>query len=206
MKYKEYLELLAQDINMVFEREYTNQRDKEHSFRVQILIFHLHADYLLSEIIKWMLQSKLSMLGNRNSFNLERIGFMEKLKISYATGNFDEDFFTALRILNKVRNSLSHNLIINLNKEEDEIRKLKLIGPIIREECIKNITILEHLLFSTFGYINILAEYLHNNLKKEGLTHIMSVMMPQRINIPNTPDVNERPVLSVVERVNLEAI
>jgi len=61
-------------------------------------------------------------------------------------------------------------------------------------------------LFRTLGYINILAEYLHNNLKKEGLTHILAVRMPQRINVPDTPNVNERPILSVVERVNLEVI
>ena len=55
-------------------------------------------------------------------------------------------------------------------------------------------------------YINILAEYLHNNIKKERLIHILACMMPQRINVPDTPNVNERPILSVVERVNLEVI
>ena len=30
--------------------------------------------------------------------------------------------------------------------------------------------------------------------------------MPQRINVPDTPNVNERPILSVVERVDLEVI
>ena len=67
-------------------------------------------------------------------------------------------------------------------------------------------TVVACLYFGTLMYINILAEYLHNNLKKEKLTHILGVRMPQRINIPNTPDVNERPVLSVGERVNLETI
>ena len=131
---------------------------------------------------------------------------MEKLRIIYATGNFDEGFFTSLRILNKVRNNLSHNLIINLSEEEDKIKQLNIIGQIIREDRIRNLTTLEHLLFSTLGYINILAEYLHNNLKKEGLTHILAVRMPQRINVPDTPNINEHPILSVTERVSLDTI
>lgn len=39
-----------------------------------------------------------------------------------------------------------------------------------------------------------------------GLTHILGVAMPQRINVSDTPNVNERPILSVVERVRLDTV
>ncbi|MEI7719567.1 MAG: hypothetical protein WCI72_06875, partial [archaeon] len=56
MNYKEYLELFAEDFNLIFNSvqkgSTVSKRAKEHLLRIQVMTFHLHVDYLLNEIIK----------------------------------------------------------------------------------------------------------------------------------------------------------
>jgi len=128
MNYKEYLELLTKDLNIIFKNEPTtdtlSQREKEHYFRVKILIFHLHADYLLSEIIREKFQAHFNLRENKENFEVKDMEFIEKLRI-FHTINFDEGIFTTLRILNKIRNNLSHNLIIDLIGQEKKLEASK---------------------------------------------------------------------------------
>ena len=196
MNHKEYLELLTEDLNTLFSKEQTSdsapKRETEHSFRVKVLVFHLHADYLLSEIIKGKFQGNLSLTQNKENFNTNNMGFIEKLRIIYSTGNFEEGLFTTLRILNNVRNKLSHNLIIDLTEEEQRIRTLK-ISSIIVGEDISKITTLEHLLYGTLTDILILAEYLYQDVLGEELKWMLGVQIP-RVGV--APE--KYPILSVV--------
>ena len=110
MNHKEYLELLAEDLNVIFRSEENKnsitQREREHYLRVEVLLFHLHADYLLSEIIREELQSSLILGENKKSFEVNEMGFIEKLRLIYTIKNgFGEKLFTTLRILNKIRNN-----------------------------------------------------------------------------------------------------
>lgn len=196
MNHKEYLNLLSEDLNIVFRNEQSTaampQREKEHYFRVKILIFHLHVDYLLSEIIKARFQLSLHSDKNQEAFEVNRMEFIEKLRIFHAI-NRDEGLFTALRILNNVRNDLSHNLIVDLAGQEDKIRNLDI--SIIRGGNIASLSVFEHLLFGTLTYINALAEYLYNSINGENLDWILSVNISR---LENTTQIY--PTISVIRR------
>ena len=198
MNYKEYLELLSEDLNMIFRNEEeinsANQRAKGHNLRIRVLIFHLHADYLLSDIIKEEFQSSLTLNKNKESFDVDGMEFIEKLRIIYTTKRFGEGLFTALRILNKVRNNLSHNLKIDLIGEEQRIRTLDM-SNIINILPLKDLTTLEYLLYSIIGYINILAEYLHHDVKGEKLDWTLSIRAPQM-----STTTENHPIFSIINR------
>jgi|SRR3989344_4472117 len=174
MNHKEYLELLTEDLNILFREEKTNdasQKEKEHSFRVQILIFHLHVDYLLTEIIK-------EKFKNEGISEIKE--FLRKLKIVYGTGDFDEGFLTSFDTLNKVRNKLVHNLRAKIQDEEKKIRSLKVSPALVSWEDLRNLTPLEHLLYSSIGYLNILAEYLYEKVKGDKPRWFLSFQMPEK--------------------------
>lgn len=172
MNHKEYLELLVEDLNIMFRNEpmgsSATQREKEHYLRIKVLTLHLHIDYLLTNIIK-------EKFKNEGISKIKE--FYKKLEIVYATGDFDGGFSTALKILNKIRNSLSHNLIINLNEEESRIRTLNI--SIVQTLKMSNLSNSEHLFYSIIRYINVLADYLYKNIRGEISNWVLSIRAPQ---------------------------
>lgn len=201
MNYKEYLELFAEDFNLIFNNvqkgSRASKREKEHLLRLQVMTFHLHVDYLLNEIIKNKFALSMGLNENKKNFDSKDMEFMEKLRLVYSLGKFNEDLFNTFRILNNVRNHLSHNLIVELDKEEKRIKSLKVPEVISKQERYGFLAI-EHLFYSSIGCINSLAEYLHQNIFFEKLSYTLSIKVPQ----VNT---NQVPIVSVVERPKFEA-
>jgi hypothetical protein len=194
MNYKEYLELFAEDFNLIFNsvQKGSTKRAKEHLLRIQVMTFHLHVDYLLNEIIKNKFATKMSLSENKKNFDTKDMEFMEKLRLVCSGGEFSEDLFNTFRILNNVRNHLSHNLIVELDKEEGRIKSLKMPDVISKEE-LRGMSAIEHLFYSSIGCINSLAEYLHKNIFSEKLLNTLNIVVPPA----NT---NRVPVVSVVMR------
>ena len=167
MKHTEYLEILIRDLNFIIDKE-SKQEPKglEHIFRLKVLILHLHTDFLLTEIIEHIKNNNFTRGKNKEFWNMDGKEFAEKLRIVYATGHFDEDFLETLRKLNNIRNNLSHKLLPDIKSLEDKIRSIK-IEELIKQNLSKELDPIEHLVMGCIGYINILAEYLWVNLKKE---------------------------------------
>ncbi len=181
MNYKEYLELFTEDFNLIFVGAKPgltkSKRVAEHLLRMQVMTFHLHVDFLLGEIIKNKFLSKLESTENKKIYDNKNLEFMEKLRLVYSTGFFDEDLFNTFRILNNVRNHLSHNLMVELYKEEKRIKSLKIPEVITKEEA-RSLTAIEHLFYSSIGCINNLAEYLHRDIFSERLSSSLNIAMP----------------------------
>lgn len=196
MIYKEYLELFAEDFNLLFnsmrKSSPLSQREKEHLLRMQVVTFHLHVDYLLNEIIKNKFAEKLSSNENKKNFDSKDMEFMEKLRLVFSTGEFSEDLFNTFRLLNNVRNRLSHNLLVESEKEEKRIKSLKM-PDVIPKQDVYSLSTIEHLFYSSIGYINILAEYLHRSIFSEKLAYTLNIKVP-------TPNTNQVPIVSVIER------
>lgn len=196
MNYKEYLELFAEDFNLIFNSGRKNspvsKREKEHLLRIQVMAFHLHVDYLLNEIVTNKFAKKVTSNENKKSFDTKDMEFMDKLKLVYSTGEFSEDLFNTFRILNNVRNHLSHNLIVELDKEENRIKALKMPEAIPKQD-VYGMTAIEHLFYSSIGYINSLAEYLHRDIFSEKLLSTLNIKMP-------AAKTNQVPEVSVIER------
>ncbi len=172
MNYKEYLELFAEDLRLMYERLAFSDSEGHKLFRLKVLILHLHADFLLTEIINSKFKQSFHSSINKNQWNLQ--SFMEKLRIVYATGDFDEEFFNTLRNLNTIRNDLAHNLNLNIRGEVDRIKQMK-INPIYKKMLGRKLAVIEHLVFACFGYINILAEYLWGTIRKEKLEYWIKI-------------------------------
>ena len=200
MNYKEYLELFAEDFNLIFnsvqKSSQVTKRAKEHLLRMQVMTFHLHVDYLLNEIIKNKFATSMGLTENKKNFDSKDMEFMEKLRLVYSSGEFSEDLFNTFRILNNVRNHLSHNLIVELDKEEKRIKSLKIPEVISKQESY-SLTAIEHLFYSSIGCINSLAEYLHRNIFSEKLLYTLNIRVPQ-------VNANQSPSVSVVERPNIK--
>lgn len=198
MNYKEYLELFAEDFNLIFNSvprgSQITKRAKEHLLRTQVITFHLHIDYLLNEIIKNRFARKMALTENKKNYDTKDMEFMEKLRLVYSTEKFNEDLFNTFRILNNVRNHLSHNLIVELDKEEKRIKSLKMPDVIAKQESY-GLTAIEHLFYSSIGCINSLAEYLHKDLFSEKLLYTLNIIVP-KVNM------NQVPFVSVIERPN----
>ncbi|MEI7719241.1 MAG: hypothetical protein WCI72_05215, partial [archaeon] len=140
--------------------------------------------------------TNMGLNENKKNFDSKDMEFMEKLRLVYSTGEFNEDLFNTFRILNNVRNHLSHNLIVELDKEEKRIKSLKIPEVISKQESY-SFTAIEHLFYSSIGCINSLAEYLHKNIFSEKLLYTLNIIMPQT----NT---NNFPTVFVVERPNVK--
>jgi len=201
MDYKEYLELFAEDFNLIFNSiqkgAMVNKRAKEHLLRIQVMTFHLHVDYLLNEIIENKFSKEMGLNENKKSYDSRGMEFMEKLRLVYSTKEFSEDLFNTFRILNNVRNHLSHNLIVELDKEEKRIKSLKIPEVISRQETY-SLTAIEHLFYSSIGCINSLAEYLHRDLFSEKLMHTLNIIMPRpKSNIATIVSVVNRPIIKI---------
>ncbi len=168
--YRKYLELLIKDLNFICEKEKLKLTSSktDNLFRLKVLILHLHSDLLLNEIISLKFKDSFKIKKCQKQWIIESNDFMEKLRIIYATGKFDENFFNTLRILNKIRNDFSHKLIPNENSQKDRIKEMKLL-PIYSKIFKRKFDIIEKLVLSCLGYINILAEYLYKNVKQEKL-------------------------------------
>ncbi|MFH1238194.1 MAG: hypothetical protein V1491_02035 [archaeon] len=172
--HKEYLEKLCDDLNYLF-KESGGDIDDGHKFRLDVLILHLHMDNVLTEIIKNKFGERMSSGQNKKAFNMGGKDFMEKLRIVYATGDFDEGFFNAFRIVNKVRNNLAHNLVVNLDSEEGKIKTLKILKSFRELPNNGSITIKERLIFGSIHYLNSSVEYLYKNILEERLEHRVQI-------------------------------
>lgn len=172
--HKEYLEKLCDDLNYLF-KESGGDIDDGHKFRLDVLILHLHVDNVLTEIIKNKFKEKMSSGKNKESFDMGGRDFMEKLRIVYATGDFDEGFFNAFRIVNKVRNNLAHNLVINLDSEEGIIKTLEVLKSFRELSNTGNFTIKERLIFGSITYLNSSIEYLYKDILEENLEHKVGI-------------------------------
>ena len=169
MNYKEYLELLAEDLRLIcMEKLMFHDSDGHKLFRLKVLTLHLHADFLLTEIIDSKFKQSFQNSTCKDQWNLQ--SFMEKLRIVYATGDFSEGFFNTLRNLNTIRNHLAHQLNLNINCEVDRIKQMK-INPIYRKLADRDLFIPEHLIFACLEHINVLAEYLCGTIRKEKLEY-----------------------------------
>ncbi len=172
--HKEYLERLCDDLNYLF-KESEGYANDNHKLRLEVLIIHLHMDDILTEIIKNKFEEKLSSSENKKSFKMGGKGFMEKLRIVYATNDFDEGFFNAFRIINKVRNNLLHNLTINLDLEEDKIRTLEILKSFKELPGAGNFTIREMLIFGSITSLKTSIEYLYKNILNEELVYKIGI-------------------------------
>ena len=112
MKHDEYLKILIKDLNFITDKNASVEA--EHVFRLKVLILHLHTDFLLTEIIEHIKNNSLIRGKNKEFWNMDGREFAEKLRIVYATGNFDENFLETLRKLNNIRNNLSHKLLSDI--------------------------------------------------------------------------------------------
>ncbi len=168
--HKEYLERLCDDLNYLFKKSESNIGDT-HKFRLDVLIVHLNMDHILTEIIKNKFENRLSIKENKESFMMDGRDFMEKLRIVYSTGDFDEEFFNVFRIINKVRNKLAHKLSIDLNSERDRIKNLKILKSFEELPGAKVLTIEQRLVFGSITYLNSSIEYLYKTLLNENIKH-----------------------------------
>lgn len=175
--YLEYLKLLVNDLNFICEKEKLKliYSKVDNLFRLKVLILHLHSDLLLNNIISSRFKDSFKIKKCKKQWIIESNDFMEKLRIVYATGKFDENFFNTLRILNKIRNNFSHKLIPNENSQKDRIKDMKLL-PIYAKIFKREFDGMEKLVFSCLGYINLLAEYLYRDIKQEKLKHWIQII------------------------------
>ncbi|GAF90839.1 unnamed protein product, partial [marine sediment metagenome] len=86
MKHKHvvYLYHLTRDLNFIcYEIEkYSKKEFKiENAFRLQVLLLHLHTDYLLNEIIEEKFKEKFDSIRFKDKWKVEGKDFIEKLKI-----------------------------------------------------------------------------------------------------------------------------
>jgi hypothetical protein len=171
MNYKEYLESFIEDLNLIYLGKLEFSDPKGHNlFRLRVLMLHLHADHLLTEIISSKFKESFKLSSCKNQWDIKSNDFMEKLRIVYATGDFEEGFFNALKILNKIRNDLIHNLNLNINGEINRINQME-VNPTYKNLLGRELYPIEHLIFACLGYINVLAEYLWGTIRKEKLEY-----------------------------------
>jgi hypothetical protein len=171
--YEEYLHLFLDGLNLIKEGlitiDYISKQHKDHLFRLQVSLLHLHAEYLINEIIenKFMKQFSGKM---KDVWKTKGEGFLGKLKIVYAANNFDINFFKTLITLNEIRNHLSHNLNADIDSQKKKIFSMS-IDPSFEKSFGKKLDLTQHLIFSCITSINLLAEYLFRNIKQEQLKH-----------------------------------
>lgn len=185
MDHKSYLEILKQDLNEmidsfdIFNAPKIDPKKQDKKFRLDVLILHLHVDYLLTRIIESKFKDSFSNVSNKDKWDMKGHDFIEKLRIVYATGKFNEGFFNTLRTLNTIRNDLVHELIPNFEGQKSRIRSMIIVGD-YSEIIMRELYDIEHLIFACWGYINILTEYFWKSVKKEDLKHWM-ILQPVEV-------------------------
>lgn len=184
--HKEYLGRLSNDLNYLF-KEAGAGTDDNYKFRLDLLIIHLHMDNILTEIIKNKFEGKMSSMKNKKEFKMDGRDFMEKLRIVYATNDFDEGFFNAFRIVNNVRNKLLHNLVVDLDSEKNKIKTLKILKSFKELPGAGNFTIKQMLVFGSITYLNSSIEYLYKDILKEVLEHKIGIT----VNVGFTPQMSK---------------
>lgn len=105
-------------LNKITQTVESLQTSEEDRLRMQVLLIHVYADYLMTKILK-------EVLTDYREMTTEAAGFSSRLHVLSAKTVLDFNAFHVIKILNSIRNDFAHEYELNLTSIQSRIANME---------------------------------------------------------------------------------
>ena len=152
---------LLNKITLTVESLQTSEEDK---LRMQILLIHVYADYLMIKILKESLIDYREMAA-------KAAGFSSRLHVLSAKTILDSNAFHVIKILNSIRNDFAHEYELNLDSIRERIANMEQYLQDAAKAQFQQANNIGKVLIGCAPFLNSLRQYLlkHDQHDEEGI-------------------------------------